>query len=107
MKSFERRRAPRVPVQVPVQQHAGGETHHGVTSNLSLSGLYMERPIADFVRQRAAVELVIPLPDGAAPLRAEGEIVYDCFDAGNHGTAVRFTRMSGEDRGRLSAFLAS
>ena len=106
MKSHERRSAPRFPVSVRVQQHVEGRTHDCLASDLSLSGMYMERPLTDFVRDRADVELEIPIPDGAEPLWATAEVVYDCFDATFHGTAVRFTKMSPRDRARLSAFLA-
>jgi hypothetical protein len=105
MQSIERRSAPRFPVSVHIAQHVEGQTHRCVASNLSASGLYMERPIGSFVRHSADVELEIPLPDGAAPLRTHAEIVYDCFDARFHGTAVRFTQMSVRDRERLQAFL--
>ncbi|MDB4977734.1 MAG: PilZ domain [Myxococcaceae bacterium] len=105
MKSFERRSAPRVAVTVSVQQHVEGQTHGCVASNLSLSGLYMERPISSFVRHSAEIELELPLPDGREPLWTRAEIVYDCFGAHVHGTAVRFKHMSARDRDRLSAFL--
>jgi hypothetical protein len=105
MKSVERRSAPRVAVSVSVQQHVEGQTHRSLASNLSLSGLYMERPLSSFVRHSADIELEIPLPDGAEPLWARAEIVYDCFGAHVHGTAVRFKEMSAHDRARLSAFL--
>ncbi|MDB4985983.1 MAG: PilZ domain [Myxococcaceae bacterium] len=106
MKSFDRRSAPRVAVTVSVQQHVEGETHGCIANNLSLSGLYMERPISSFVRHSAEIELELPLPDGAEPLWTRAEIVYDCFGAQFHGTAVRFTQMSARDRARLSAFLS-
>jgi hypothetical protein len=106
MKPVERRTAPRVPVSVYIEQHVEGQTHRCLASNLSLSGLYMERPISSFVRHSAEIELEIPLPDGAEPVRAEAEIVYDCFNAQFHGTAVRFKRMSARDTARLCAFIA-
>jgi hypothetical protein len=106
MKTLERRRAPRVPVSVYIQQHVEGQTHRCLASNLSLSGLYMERPISSFVRHSAEIEIEIPLPDGAEPLRTTAEIVYDCFNALFHGTAVRFKRMSSHDTARLCAFIA-
>jgi len=106
MKSHERRSAPRVPVSVRVQQHVAGRTHDCIASDLSLSGMYMERPLTVFARDRADVELEIPIPDGAEPLWATAEVVYDCVDATFHGTAVRFTKMSPRDRARLRAFLA-
>lgn len=106
MNSFDRRSAPRVAVSVTVQQHVEGQTHCCTATSLSLSGLYMERPIASFVRHSAEVQLEIPLPDGAEPLWARAEIVYDCFRAQFHGSAVRFKQMSVRDRSRLQTFLA-
>ncbi len=107
MTGHERRRAPRVPVSVYLEQHVEGQTHRCFSSNLSRSGLYMERPIASFVRHSASVQLEIPLPDGQPePLWASAEVVYDCFDALFHGTAVRFTALGSRDQARLDAFLA-
>ena len=106
MKSVDRRSATRVAVSVPIQQHVEGQTHRCRASNLSLSGVYIERPIESFVRHSTAVELELSLPDGdATPLRARAEIIYDCFDALLHGSALKFTAMSATDRNRLVAFL--
>jgi hypothetical protein len=101
----DRRSAPRVAVNVPVHQHIEGQKFACTVSSLSLSGLYMERPLGSFVRHSAEIELEIPLPDGAEPLWARAEIVYDCFGAQFHGTAVRFKQMSARDRGRLFALV--
>jgi PilZ domain len=105
MKNLERRGAPRVAVAVAVQQRVEGQTHRCMASNLSVSGLYMERPISSFVRHSAEVEVEIPIPDGGEPLWASAEIVYDCFSALLHGSALRFKAMSPRDRARLSAYL--
>jgi hypothetical protein len=68
----------------------------------------MERPVASFVRHSTRVQLEIPLPDGREePVRASAEVIYDCFDALFHGTAVRFTQMSREDQARLEGWLSS
>jgi hypothetical protein len=92
---------------VYLQQHVEGHSHRCFSSNLSSTGLYMERPIASFVRHSASIELEIPLPDGEAePVRASAEIVYDCFNAVFHGTAVRFTKLDSRDQARIDAFLA-
>ena len=102
----ERRKAPRIPVSVYLEQHVEGQSHRCFMSDLSLTGLYMERPISSFVRHTTKVQLEIPLPDGECePVWASAEIVYDCFDAEFHGTAVRFETMGDHDRQRLSAFL--
>ena len=108
MDQHERRSTPRLSVSVTVQQHVGGQTHRCFARSLSLSGLYMERPLSMFVRQCAQFALEIALPDGkAGSVWTSAEVVYDCFDALSHGTGVRFTAMSPNDRARLSAFLSS
>ena len=66
----------------------------------------MERPIESFVRHSADVQLEIPVPDGEAePVVASAEVVYDCFNALFHGTAVRFKGLSTRDAARLSRWL--
>jgi hypothetical protein len=103
----ERRRAHRVPISVQLKQHIEGQSLDCHLSDLSTSGLYMERPIASFVRSSSAIELEIPLPDGEdEPVWARAEIVYDCFDGAYHGTAVRFAGMSERDRLRITTFVA-
>jgi hypothetical protein len=102
----ERRTAPRIPVSVYLSQYVEGDTHRCFVTDLSSGGLYMERPIGSFVRRSANVQLEIPLPDSGEPIWVSGEIVYDCFDALFHGSAVRFTNMSMFDQARLRAFLA-
>ena len=103
----ERRSNPRIPVSVTLSQHIEGETHRCVVTDLSTGGLYMERPMGSFLRRSAQVQLEIPLPDAGDAIWASAEIVYDCFDSLNHGTAVRFTAMTERDRARLSRVLAT
>lgn len=89
-----------------LQQHVEGDSHQCTVTDISMTGLYMERPISSYVRHSSTVQLEIPLPDGGRePVWARGEIVYDCFDALFHGTAVRFEAMAARDRARLSNFL--
>jgi hypothetical protein len=107
MHPVERREAPRIPVSVYLEQYVEGQSHRCFTANLSKLGLYMERPADSFLRHSNHVQLEIPLPDGEEePLWASAEIVYDCFDALFHGTAVRFVEMSQRDRNRLSGWLS-
>jgi PilZ domain len=106
MNHAERRHAPRLPVLVDVEQHVEGQRHVCRATDLSLTGMYMQRPIGSFVRHSATTTLAIRLPDGDSdPLWASAEVVYDCFDAQFHGSAVRFTAMSERDRARLGTFL--
>jgi hypothetical protein len=102
----ERRIEPRIPVSVYLAQHIEGDTHRCFVTNLSSSGLYMERPIGSFVRHSAHVQLEIPLPgENVEPIWASAEIVYDNFDPLFHGTAVRFTAISRRDQARLNAYI--
>ncbi len=103
----ERRDAPRFSVSVPLKQHVEGESHPCCATEVSSTGLYMERPAAGFVRHSTRVQLEIALCDGEAPVWTDAEIVYDCFDALSHGTAVRFVSMSASDRHRLHGWLAA
>lgn len=104
----ERRHAPRRSVSVHVEQHVEGQSHHCHATCLSLTGLFMQRPLGTFVRHSATTTLAIRLPDGQGdPLWASAEVVYDCFDARYHGSALRFTAMSERDRARLHSFLSS
>jgi hypothetical protein len=106
MKRSERRHAPRRHVSVHVEQHIDGQNHRCYATSLSLTGLFLQRPIGSFVRHSSTVTLAICLPDGHGdPLWASAEVVYDCFDACLHGSALRFTAMSASDRARLGAFL--
>ena len=108
MNHEERRHAPRRPVSVHVEQHVEGRSHHCFATCLSLTGLFMQRPIGTFVRHSASTTLAIRLPDGdGEPVWASAEVVYDCFDARFHGSALRFTAMSERDRARLHSFLTT
>lgn len=100
----ERRGEPRVPVGVYLRQVVDGETHRCFASDLSVSGLYMEQPVRPFARRSNQIQLEIPLDEGD-PVWLGAEVVYDCFDALFHGTAVRFTAITERDRGRLARWV--
>lgn len=101
----DRRTAVRIPISLYLEQLVDDESHRCFSTSLSRTGLYMERPMQAFVRRTNQVRLEIPSPDGSSPLKAEAEVVYDCFDGLFHGTAVRFTAMSELDRRRLSSWV--
>lgn len=95
-----------MPVAVYLDQHVEGQSHRCFATNLSTTGVYMERPIASFVRHSADVQLEIPLPDDeGGPVWASAEVVYDCFDALFHGTALRFKTLGKQDSARLERWL--
>ena len=90
----DRRISTRIPVSVYLSQHVDGETHRCFVTNLSETGLYMERPMGSFLRTSSKVQLEIPLPDREESIWASAEIVYDSFNALFHGSAVRFVAMT-------------
>jgi len=92
-------------VSLYLDEFVDEQSHRCFSTSLSLSGLYMERPMQAFVRRTNQVRLEIPAPNGDSPLRADAEVVYDCFDGLFHGTAVRFTSMSDHDRHRLDRWV--
>lgn len=101
----ERRQTDRLPVSLYLQQIIDDEPFRCFTSNLSPTGLYMERICSPLDRRSSVVQIELPLPGTSDSLWAKAEIVYDCFDALFHGTAVRFTAMARQHRRILEGWL--
>lgn len=99
-----RRQAERMPVGFYVEQIVENEPHRSFLSDLSASGLYMERPFELLSRRSNVVQVELPLP-GDETLWAKCEVVYDRFDSLFHGTAVRFTAMAGKHQRLLREWL--
>ncbi len=91
--SANRRLSPRSPVGFYIEQIVEDEPHRSFLSDLSATGLYMERPFELLSRRSNVVQVELPLP-GDETLWAKCEVVYDRFDSLFHGTAVRFTAMA-------------
>ena len=102
----ERRLTERFPVGFYARQLVDDEPLRCFTTNLSASGLYMERIHTPLGRRSNTVQLEIPLPGESDTLWMRGEIVYDCFDSFFHGTAVRFGAMARGHRRMLREWLA-
>ncbi len=99
-----RRHAQRLPVGFYVDQIIEDEPHRSFLSDLSASGLYMERPFELLSRRSSVVQVELPLP-GDETLWAKCEVVYDRFDSLFHGTAVRFTAMARKHQRLLREWL--
>lgn len=82
-----------MPVGFYIDQFIQDEPHRSFLSDLSPTGLYMERPLELLSRCSDVVQVELPLP-GEETLWAKCEVVYDRFDSLFHGTAVRFTGMA-------------
>lgn len=101
----ERRKSRRVELDSPIEQIVDEAEHPCRATNVSRTGLYMERPVSALARRSNVVQIAITLPGTADTLWAKAEVVYDCFDAALHGTAVRFTEMAAPDRSALERWL--
>jgi hypothetical protein len=93
-----------MPVGFYVEQIVEDEPHRSFMSDLSASGLYMERPFELLSRRSSVVQVELPLP-GDETLWAKCEVVYDRFDSLFHGTAVRFTAMARRHQRMLREWL--
>jgi hypothetical protein len=100
-----RRRFQRLPVGFYVEQIIDDDPHSCFTSDLNALGMYMERVATPLWRQRAVVQVEIPLPETTDSLWARAEVVYDRVDSLFHGTAVRFTGMARSHQRRLREWL--
>ena len=105
MRRNERREADRVPVGIYLNQVVGSDLHRCFATDISPTGLYMERTCTPMERRSNFVQVEIPLPGIGDTLWAKAEVVYDCFDALFHGTAIRFAAMAGMHRRLLEAWL--
>lgn len=102
---IDRRQAARVPVGFYLSQLVDDQPYRCFTTSLSTAGLYMERPLSVIERRRGTVQVELPLPGTSDSLWARAQVVYDCFDALFHGTAVRFTAMAHRHRRLLREWL--
>ncbi len=101
----DRRRASRLPVSFYARQLVDDELHRCFTTNISTTGLYLERVLSPMERRSRIVQVEVPLPGTSDSLWTSGEVVYDRFDTIFHGTAVRFTAMARKHRRILRAWL--
>ena len=101
----ERRGAVRVPIGVYVDLLVGDESHRCFGTDLSPTGVYVERPFVAFAHRAREVQISLPLPGLAEPIWTRGEVVHDRVDSLFHGQAVRFVAMARAERKALEAFL--
>jgi PilZ domain len=101
----DRRRSERHPVGFYVDQFIDDQPLRCFTTDLSLVGLYMERPVQAINRSSKYIQLEFRLPRCSDSIWATGEVIYDRLDSRFHGTAVRFDVMAEGHRRMLSEWL--
>ncbi len=98
----ERRRASRIPVQVPVQLRVTGLELEAILLDLSEEGMELlaSKPLCP----SAALNLQFGLPGDAAPMRVQGEVAWA---SPNGQTGVRFVNLPDPLRRSLSGWVAA
>ncbi len=100
--SFERRRAIRVSVVIPIEVRDGRGFSLHSSSDLSVGGVYFDRAIPHQVGSR--VELSFNLPGDARNVVCAGEVV-NVPDVHSYGMGVRFLDLSPADQAMLDTFI--
>ena len=97
----------RRPFVAAVRQRIGAEVQMALAQNLGETGIELRRSAGRVYLPRTPVSLVFELPDGGAPLRVLGSIIFERPNGTFHATGVRFESISPADRDRLTQFLTS
>jgi hypothetical protein len=95
----ERRDLERVPLEIFLDEYVDDRPHRALTTNLSATGLYMNRVATRrsrwFRRQSRHVQLEFALPGSGESIWARGEIRYDELGMDLvHGTGVELVDMA-------------
>ena len=102
--SFERRKAVRLPVVIPIEvRDAHGFSLHS-SSDLSVGGVYFDRAIPHQVGTK--VELSFSLPGSDQAIVCAGEVV-NVPDAHQYGMGVRFLDLKAEHEALLQQFITT
>jgi|GEM_PF-1437046 len=119
--SFDKRKAPRIQVTIPVQYKVINQTEEAVTAleqkraqttgrskDVSAQGLFLisDRPLA----KGDMLKIEIQLPNDHKPLRTFSEVVWvsdESVPAGKHGAGISFMALREEDADRITKFVAN
>ena len=95
----DKRKQPRIPVELWMELSCGGETYFQRATNLSRTGAWFTQTFPLPVGSTAGVRF--ELPDGGPPVRCGGTVV----NAQDLGMGVNFTELKGADRERIDALV--
>ena len=103
----ERRKSPRVHVQIWVKEKSETGTTFHLVSNLSSGGLFIEKELPFPVG--AVLQLELNLPHSRTPLSLKGKVVenYQDTDSDENGTGVKFIDIDDDARDALDNYLKS
>lgn len=102
----ERRRTPRVGVELWVQEQCEAGIYYHRVTNLSSEGFFVEKKIPFRVGQ--VMTLRLDLPGGKGPLRARSRVVDNYHDGRDNlvGAGFQFLEMDRETRRSIAAVVA-
>jgi len=101
--SREKRRTPRINVDLPARYRSGIVSLDGRAGDLSQDGMFFVSPFLDDASGDVAVEL--DLPDSDEPLRLLGEVRWVDDGPRHSGMGIRFLNVAISERLRLANFV--
>lgn len=87
----ERRRGPRIPVSIWVEETKGEDLYFHRAGNLSIGGVYFERTIPHPIGTQ--VRLKFELPDDKGVIETTGEVVSTPTDPSGLGAGIKFINL--------------
>lgn len=87
----ERRRGPRIPVSIWVEETKGEDLYFHRAGNLSIGGVYFERTIPHPIGTQ--VRLKFELPDDKGIIETVGEVVSTPTDPTGLGAGIKFVEL--------------
>ena len=107
MTDRNRRKNDRVPVSITGNLKSNLDPRYTAVmmANLSLGGAFVKTPYPLPVAE--LVQLEIPLPPRATPVRLTGEVVWTREDSELTGMGIRFTEISPEDLQAIRQYIGT
>jgi hypothetical protein len=103
MNSYEQRRAPRVPVDLPARYRSGNVSLDGRVTNLSQDGMFFVSPFLD--DSHGEVYLEVDLPDSDVPLNLSGEVAWVDDGPLHGGMGIRFINVAIKQKLQLANYV--
>jgi len=101
----EKRKNPRTGIQIWATEKTEGNTYFHLVSNLSTSGLLIEKKLPLPVGSVINLEMTFLDPDEKIPLKGVVVNTYRDSDANVTGTGVEFIEMSEDIKKKLKAYI--
>src|SRR5688572_8612959 len=103
-RAAERRRDPRVPLELWMEEMAGDDVYFRRTGNLSEGGVFFDRAIPHALG--TVVTLKFALPGDKEMVVARGRVVSAAGASAGLGMGVKFISVEGDGQKRIKGYLA-